>query len=194
MYGNIISTITKDLLPEQKTTLFKNYNILKLSFNEKNKQIKKVKNTSLDTSDQLSNNLLTEDLNKILPTHYPEYIDMTKQIISHDFNIVSGKNDTKTQTRTQTKTISKNMNLQDVMDEKELRKAKKLQAFTGFVSYKISEPENSIDHNNNGILNEYKPKTIIDYYNKDPRDEIDERDQDDNIKSIEINCKTIRKR
>ena len=194
MYGNIISTITKDLLPEQKSTLFKNYNILKLSFNQKNKQIKKVKNTSLDASDQISNNLLTKDLNKILPTHYPEYIDMTKQIISHDYNIVSGKNNTKTQTQTQTKTISKNMNLQDVIDEKELRKAKKLQAFTGFVSYKISgsgSDSQSELTDNNDILNEYKPKTIIDYYNKDQRDEID---QDDNIKSIEINRKTIRKK
>jgi len=173
MYGNIISTITKDLLPEQKTILFKNYNILKLSFNENNNKIKKVKNTSLD-------NLLIEDINKIIPTHYPEYIDMTKQIIPQNYNTQLEKQSDKIDKHN--KTISKNMNLQDIIDEKELRKSKKLQAFTGFVSYKIS------DNESNGILNEYKPKTIIDYYN------VEQENNSDNIKSIEINRKNIRKK
>ncbi len=176
MYGNIISTITKDLLPEQKTILFKNYNILQLSFKENNKQIKKIKNTSIDASDKVSN-ILSEDLNKIIPTHYPEYIDMTKQVISQDYNIKNDKTP---------KIISKNMNLQDIIDEKELRKSKKLQAFTDFVSYKISEPTD-----NNDILNEYKPKTIIDYYKSD---EENTDNNTDNIKSIEINIKNIRKK
>jgi len=179
MYGNIISTITNHLSNEQKNILFQNYNILKIVFKQKNKQIKKIKNTSIESSIEIS---LNNDINKIIPTHYPEYIDMTKQLISEDYN----QND-----KHKSNVISKNMNMHDIIDEKELRKAKKLQAFTGFVSYKKSNPIS--DESN--ILNEYenKPKTVISYYENENENESYIQDNiDDNIKSIDINLKKIR--
>jgi hypothetical protein len=179
MYGNIISTITNHLSNEQKNILFQNYNILKIGFTQKNKQIKKIKNTSIESSVEIS---LNQDINKVIPTHYPEYIDMTKQLISEDYNNPNDKHN-----QHKSNVISKNMNMQDILDEKELRKAKKIQAFTGFVSYKKNSP-NSDESN---ILNDYehRPKTVISYYeNESDTQEI----IDDNIKSIDINLKKIR--
>lgn len=178
MYGNIISTITNNLSNEQKNILFKNYNILKIGFIKKNKQIKKIKNTSVEIP-------LNEDINKVLPTHYPEYIDMTKQLISEDYDKNYNNN------QQSSNNISKNMNMQDIIDEKELRKAKKLQAFTGFVSYKKSS--NSVDESNILDNYEHKPKTVISYYeNSSDSDEYNKKNIEDNIKSIDINFKKIR--
>jgi hypothetical protein len=166
MYENIIIGITNNLTKEQKDILITNYNTIystiQPEIGEKNKMIKKVKNTSLD-------NVLLEDINKVSFTKYNDYIDIS----TYPNNNVSN---TEEPHINKNKLISKNKSLQDIIDEKELKKQKKLQAFTGFISYKKKKDD----------LNDNKPKNVIEYYNSENSPE---EDDENNIKSIEFNIK-----
>jgi hypothetical protein len=232
MYKNIILSVTNNLSKEQKDLLIKNYNIIHYEIEEKSKNIKKVKNTSLKSVDGILKSELNEDINKVCFTNYPDYIDISKSS-DHNYNnennennvnYVNYVNDKKyahdisshnhsyrssnknNQSAPNQNIISKNKTLQDIIDEKELRKQKKLKAFTDFVSFKkpIVKNENS---------NETKShKNVIEYYNLETDDNIDNENEsiekinkkymidkeeindDLNIKSIEFNLKSSKKK
>ena len=224
MYKNVILSITNNLSKEQKDLLIKNYNIIQYEIEEKSKNIKKVKNTSLKSVDGILKSELNEDINKVCFTNYPDYIDISKspdynyknennennvnyENYEHDISRHSSKSSkNNNQSKSNQNIISKNKTLQDVIDERELKKQKKLKAFTDFVSFKkhIVKTENSnetklhknvieyynleMDHN---INNENE---VIEKINKKYMIDKEEINEDLNIKSIEFNFKSSKKK
>ena len=152
MYQNIIHNIEYNLSDKSKDILYKKYN--QLFYKDVPETLKKVRSTNL-----------TDDINKVLYTNYPEYMDLTKQNAEND----DDKPDL-------TKLISKNMTIVDVMDNIKEKKNKKIDALAQFVSYKIKT---------NGSKSSDISKVKNDEESKD--DSKDNNDNDDNDDKIEIN-------
>ena len=139
MYKNIIKNIESNLSFESKDYLYKKYNKLYQKQFENKITLKKIKDTNL-----------TDDINKVVYTDYPEYKILNKN--EFDFKENNYENNNKTE-----KLIKKNMNLQDIIDSKEVVKDKKINAFREFFVYK----KNSIQ----------KEKNVLDYYIENTEDE-----------------------
>jgi len=124
MYENIKNSIESKLSNDGKNNLYKNYFIMlnREMSNEINRKIipNKVKDTYLD-----------ENVNKVLFTKYPDYININNQ------NNEMIREDTKD------KLISRNMTLRNIEEEKELQKDKKISAFVNFISFKNNKYDNS---------------------------------------------------
>jgi len=103
---------------------------------------------------KVQNTNLDEELNKVMFTYHPEYKDIQKSVSFSEGNESSKKNN---------ELISKNMTERDIIDHKEEMKNKKLDIFTNFITYKKND----------------KPKSVIDYYQKQSSNE-----NDINYKSI----------
>ena len=160
IYRIIISNFEKSLTEENKRKIRKNYNRL---LNEEF-TIKKIDNINLN-----------EDINKILSTKYPDFIDLrpTDNKIKNNDNNNNDDNDNgndyddnndddnddndENYNKKEDELISKNMNMGDIISCKEQLINKKLDAFKQFVSYKNKSP-----------------LSVIDYYKKINKNDIEE--------------------
>jgi len=129
MYENIIKNIESNLTSESKIILYKNY--YKLLNNDEKENIKKIKDTNLDT-----------EINKVLFTNHPEYKIITEEVEDNYFEEPVNN------------LISKNMTERDIQIEKIEKQQKKLDMFSNFVSYKKSE--NILEPKKKSVLDYYE--------------------------------------
>ena len=142
MYKNIIKNIESNLSFESKDYLYKKYNKLYQKQFENKITLKKIKDTNL-----------TDDINKVVYTDYPDYKILNKNEFDFKEN-ENNENNNKTE-----KLIKKNMNLQDLIDSKEEIKDKKINAFREFFVYKknnIQKEKNVLDYYIENTENEFK--------------------------------------
>ncbi len=125
MYKNIIKYIENNLTEEQKDILHKKYYQMYYSITSEVIMPKKMVNTSLD-----------EDINRVVPTNYPEYYDIQNENGNSNYNEAEYKQMMKASKKKREKMVSMNKTERDVIDEREHRNNKKIEAFTQFISYK----------------------------------------------------------
>ena len=116
MYQNIIRHMEKELSVETKEKLYKRYHQLCIDSNTHQTTLIKYVETNNE-----------EEINKVLCTKYPEYIELTKEPYQHKVikHIDTMEND-----------ISINMTDKNIEDEKVEKAHKKLHAYAQFVPYK----------------------------------------------------------
>jgi hypothetical protein len=143
IYRIIICHFEKSLTEETKRKIRKNY----MRMINEEYTIKKVENIDINN-----------DINKILSTKYPEYIDFVPQENDVNSNIKENENeyDNKEDQKENT-LISKNMNMQDIINSKEQLINKKIDAFKNFFTFK----------------NKNTP-TVFDYYKKETNEQEEE--------------------
>jgi hypothetical protein len=159
MYENIIINIESSLSYESKSILYKKYNKLFNNMNDNNK--KNVPKKIVDTN-------LTDDINKVVYTNYPEYRELnnTETIKDNQYNQQIYKEKIKEKDQ---ELLSKNMSLKDIQDEKVEFKNKKIEAFKQFISYKKKD-----NIQKEIIKNTEKPKNVLEYYTEISNKNIEE--------------------
>jgi hypothetical protein len=113
MYFNIIKNIETNLSDDDKKILKKKYNQVYFTLINKEPNIKKIKDMSLDV-----------DINKVIFTEYPEYYNETMNLSQENRENINKK------------IINTNKTKRDVIKEKDEAKNKKMEAFTQFIAYK----------------------------------------------------------
>lgn len=158
MYENIIKNIECNLSYESKNILYKKYNKLLNSIHDntsKNILPKKIVDTNL-----------TDDINKVVYTNYPEYRELNNIETIQDNQFIKNEN----VKEKEEELISKNMSLKDIQDEKIELKNKKIDAFKQFITYKKK------DNIQKEIIEKKieKPKNVLEYYTKISNKNIEE--------------------